>query len=203
VVFETFSVEQTFAALGPLVIFSLGMVAYAVFVFHFYRYLARKDIIELDLEKHNRSELAWLKKTISVIFYMIQYVVLFPIMAFFWFGILVLLLTFLAKNQTLESILLISMALVAAVRITAYYHEDLSRDLAKMLPFALLGVFLVDISYFSLETALAKLPNFTKAATIETVAYYLLFTIVLEFTLRIIHSIVVAVKGEEPKTDDD
>jgi len=76
------------------------------------------------------------------------------------------------------------MALVASVRVAAYYKEELSVDLAKMLPFALLGVFLVDISFFSVEhskSILFSIPQYS-----ETILYYLIFTIVLEFLLRIL-----------------
>jgi len=98
------------------------------------------------------------------------------------------LLMFLAKSGNVANILLVSVALVAAVRATAYYNEDLSRDLAKMLPFALLGVFLVDISYFSFSNSIElvkQMPSFWK-----TMAYYLGFVIALEFVLRIGHGIV-------------
>jgi len=52
-----------------------------------------------------------------------------------------------------------------------------------MLPFALLGVFLVDISYFSWQSSLElvrQVPNFWKE-----IIYYLVFLIALEFVLRI------------------
>ena len=77
-----------------------------------------------------------------------KYLVLFPIVAFAWFIILTVLLTFLAKTRSLDLILLVSMSVLAAIGVTAYDNEDLSRGLSKMLPFALLGVFLIDISYF-------------------------------------------------------
>ena len=107
----------------------------------------------------------------------------FPFVAFFWFAILTLLLSFLAKNQTVETILLVSIAVVSAVRITAYYDEDLSRDLAKILPFALLGIFLIDLSYFSLPDTLENLRQ--TVGEWRTMVYYLLFAIALEFVLRI------------------
>ena len=82
-----------------------------------------------------------------------------------------------------NNILLVSIALVSTVRIAAYYNEDLSKDLAKMQPFALLGIFLIDISYFSFSASLEvikQIPSFWKI-----MIYYLIFAIVLEFILRI------------------
>ena len=115
--------------------------------------------------------------------YVGKYLILFPVVAFSWFAILTTLLTFLARGQTIDEILLISMAVLSAIRITAYYNEDLSRDLSKILPFAMLGVFLIDISYFSLSTSL---DGFLGALlSWKTIVYYLGFMIGLEFVMRI------------------
>ena len=112
-----------------------------------------------------------------------KYLVLFPFVAFAWFIVLTVLLTFLAKNRAVDDILLVSMAVLSAIRVTAYYNEDLSRDLAKILPFALLGVFLIDLSYFSIPASVDALQR--TMANAESVVYYLVFVIGLEFLLRI------------------
>ena len=120
---------------------------------------------------------------------------MFPIIIFFWFAVLAIFLGFLGKDQSTESILLVSIALVSAVRITAYFTEDLSRDLAKMLPFALLGVFLVDRSYFKLDVSLDLLrhvPDFW-----QLLVYSLLFIVALEVILRIIYNIVRLGRGKK------
>jgi len=170
----------------PFILFVLGMVIYSVFIFKFYRNLAKKNIFSLDLEQYNRSSHPFFKKLISLIIYIIKYFLLFPIVGMFWFLFLTILLVFLSK-QDISNILLVSIALVSSVRITSYYNEDLSKDLAKMLPFALLGVFLVDINYFSFSTsvyALYQLYDF-----IQTIFYYLLFLIIIEFVMRILSSL--------------
>ena len=43
------------------------------------------------------------------------------------------------------------MGLVAATRITAYYNEDLSRDMAKTIPFALLGIMIIDYTSVNMQ----------------------------------------------------
>ena len=101
-------------------------------------------------------------------------------------------LAFLSDKQTPENILLISMSIVAAIRLTSYYKEDLSRDLAKLLPFALLGVFLVDISYFSLERSISTITDMFKLHAL--MAYYLLFIILIEFALKTTHNLIKALK---------
>jgi len=64
-------------------------------------------------------------------------------------------------------------------------EEDLSKDLSKMMPFALLGVFLIDISYFSITDSLEtiiQLPILWKL-----IVYYLIALIIIEFVLRVLY----------------
>ena len=194
------SVIGVYEIIKPLFLFVIGMVVYSVFVFKFYRFLAKKDIIKLDLKKYNTAKHSFLHKFIAVIFYIIKYLVIMPISIFFWFAILTCLLSFLTKNQPLESILLVSIALVSAVRITAYYNEDLSKDLAKMLPFALLGVFLIDVTYFNFSTSLNALKDVFNV--IPLLVYYLLFTVLLELALRIAYAISSLFKSKKKKRSD-
>jgi len=65
---------------------------------------------------------------------------------------------FLSKEMPTGVIFLISITVIGGTRITSYYKEDLAKDLGKLLPFALLGVFLTISSlyadtsnFFSLE----------------------------------------------------
>lgn len=176
--------QEAFTILKPVALFVTGMMIYAIFVFRFYRFLATKDIIELDLSKYNTASHPILKKIFAVVYYAIQYVVLIPLFVFFWFIVLTVLLAFLAKNPVPEEILLVSIAVVAAVRVSAYYNEQLAVDLAKMLPFALLGIFLIDISYFNFWSSVDVLGEIPKLWNI--LMYYLIFVIALEFVLRIV-----------------
>ncbi|MFH1972025.1 MAG: hypothetical protein ABIJ18_00950 [archaeon] len=187
-----FGMEQAIEVLTPLALFIFGMAVYSVFIFHFYKFLARRDIIELNLAQYNTTEHPFLNKFLAFIFFIVEYILLFPILTFFWFVILTILLTFLAKDPLLSNILIASIALVGAVRVTAYYNEDLSKDLAKMLPFALLGIFLIDtvnITFLSSVNILLGFP-----ALINQIVYYFLFVIALEIILRLIFTIF----GREP-----
>jgi hypothetical protein len=186
-----FNLADATITLRPLIFFCLGIAVYAVFIFNFYRFLARKDIFEMDFTKYAQARFRFVRTFLHLIFYIGKYLILFPFVAFAWFALLTVLLTFLAKTQSIESILLVAMAVLSAIRITSYYNEDLSQDLAKMLPFALLGVYIVDLSYFSFSTSLdALLRAFNQW---ESVAYYLLFVIGLEFSLRISSPVLTAV----------
>ncbi|MBT6402126.1 hypothetical protein HOK09_01545, partial [Candidatus Woesearchaeota archaeon] len=111
-----------------------------------------------------------------------------PVVIFFSFAVLTTFLLILTKSGSIESVILTSMALIAAVRVTAYYNESLSQDLAKMVPFALLGIFLIDINYFSVGDAMAivrQIPSIWMQ-----LIYYLIFVIALEIALRILQTII-------------
>lgn len=189
-----FSLSEALDVLKPLAGFVFGIVLYAVFIFKFYRFLARRDILKLDLSRY-AGRTARLGK---FVIYVLENILLFPVIVFFWYAVLVVLLSLLAKNQTPESILLVSIALVGAVRATSYYSEDLSKDLAKMFPFALLGVYLVDQSFFELSVSLEVLRDMPDRW--DLIAYYLMFTVALEFVLRIGHGIVTTVWGKRKRT---
>ncbi len=174
---------QTYLTIRPLVIFILAMSAYSIFIFKFYRFLAKKDIIELNLKKkYSRGNHYLVKKFFSIGLYILEFIILLPIFIFFWFAVLAILLIFLTKSQSVETILLVAMAVVGTVRLTSYYNGDLSKDLAKMLPFALLGVLLIDISYFDLTSSLSLVDEIR--THLGLMLYYLGFIIVLEILAR-------------------
>ena len=185
------SAVEALKLLEPLAIFVVGMVLYAIFIFKFYRFLSKREIFEINLDKYKKSKNATLRKFIGVIAYAIKYVLLYPVFSFFWFILITVLLAFLSKEKDVSNILRVSIALVSTVRVTAYYNEDLSRDLAKMLPFTLLGLFLVDLAYFSQSASISLLKQaYSKP---DLLAYYLIFGIFLELALRVLYVIGTAI----------
>jgi hypothetical protein len=179
-----FTLSEALNVLQPLGILVLEMVIYAVLVFKFYKFLASRDIITVNLGRYKNTGIRFGR----LLTYFLQNVLFFPVIIFFWFAILAVFLGFLGKNQTTDHILLVAIALVSAVRVASYFSEDLSKDLAKMLPFTLLGIYIVDQSYFDISISLKILtgvPDYW-----QTLVYYLAFIIALEFVLRIIYYIV-------------
>jgi len=100
---------------------------------------------------------------------------------FFWLAVFTLFI-WLISSSDFEDILLVSMALVASIRVCAYYNEDLSRDLAKLIPFALLAIFIVDYRFLSFDDVLDL--RYDVNDNWKIAAYYLALTICLEFILR-------------------
>lgn len=174
--FSGLSVYEGLAVLEPLVIFVIGMVIYSVFVFKFYKFIARRDIFRIS----KGGSTSFAKK----IAYLIEYIFLFPVIAFFWFLVISLLLVMLSQILTIGNIFMLSMAVMATIRITAYLSEDLSRDIAKLIPFSLLAVFLLEISNLSINAPLEVVRQLPSVGS--TIIYYFVFIVVLEFFLRII-----------------
>ena len=202
------SVDRAFDLLSPVAIYILGMAVYAVFVFKYYRFVAARDMFAVDLSKYAASRFRWMRIFLHIVMYVAKYLVLFPFFAFFWFAVLTLILTFLSKDRSFPDVLLMALVTISSIRVTAYYNEDLSRDLAKILPFAVLAIFLIDTSFFAISKSLDMLkgtPDYT-----ENILYYLLFLIAMEFVLRLAKAIVVflvAVKvrllgGRDQVTED-
>lgn len=167
-------------------VYVLGMSVYAIFIFRFYRFVAARDMFALDLSRYEESRRRWMRRALGVVMYVAKYLILFPAFAVFWFAVLALILTFLSKDRPFEDILLIALATVSAIRVTAYYDEDLSRDLAKILPFAVLAIFLIDAGFFVIGESLAAVERANEHR--ETILYYLVFLVALEFVLRVVRA---------------
>ena len=108
-------------------------------------------------------------------------------MTLFWFGILAIFILMLTKGMGLSTVLLLSAALVASVRVTAYVSEKLSQDLAKMLPFTLLALSLTQPEFFSVEVFLEGLSQIP--SLISKVPYYLVFIVAIELIMRFVNLI--------------
>ena len=188
------TVDAALDLLVPVAIYVLGMAVYAVFIFKFYRFLASRDMFALDFSKYEESRFKLVRGFLHLVSYGAKYIILFPAFAFFWFAVLTLILVFLSQERAFSEILLIALATVSAIRLTAYYDEDLSRDLAKILPFAVLAIFLIDGSFFKVYESLDVLGQVNDHR--ERIVYYLLFLIALEFALRLILSVVAFLNSE-------
>ena len=132
-------VEESYPTLGAIIAISI----YSVFVFIFYRALAKRDLITLNLNQYSDSLSRRLKGYSRTMIFVLQYIVVVPILITFWTLVLAIILTLLSPDADHSRNALIATSVVGAVKILSYWTEDLSRDVAKMLPFGVLGVFLV------------------------------------------------------------
>jgi len=166
-----------------LTFFTAVIVIYSVFVFYFYRFLAKKNIIELNLNQYNQYSNPFTIKLFAAIFYIIEYIIILPILTFFWFAILSILILLLSKGLEISTILLISAALVASVRVTAHVSEDLSKDLAKMLPFTLLAIAITTSGFFDINALFSRIQEIP--SLFSNIPYYLIFIVAIELIMRV------------------
>ena len=179
----------------PVAVYVVAMAVYAIIIFKFYRFIAGRDIFSLDLSRNDTSGAPVLRDLFSLIGYVIKFILLFPAFAFLWFAALTVMLAFLSEDRALSTILILALATVSAIRVCAYYDEDLSRDLAKILPFAVLAIILIDTASLDIEESVDVLRQINEHW--RTVFYYWLFLVALEIVLRLIYAIYrVFVPGE-------
>lgn len=158
------------------------VVVYAIIIWQLYRFMARKDIFKLDVQKFQRPNWPGYNKIISGFMYFIKNIIISPLLIFFYYVVFTFILISLTENIELEKILILSAIIVASIRATAYYRENLSKDLAKLMPFTLLAVALVQgsLDVGRIITSFGGISSLFKEISI-----YFLFIIVLEAILRI------------------
>jgi hypothetical protein len=170
---------QNFMNLFFLVIL---VVAYSIIIWKFYRFIARKNLFRLNLSQYNKSQHPVLEKLIAAVLYFFEYIVIIPLLIFFWFVIFTLFLLLLTKDIEVGIVLVIAAVIISAIRMTSYYKEELSREIAKLLPFTLLAVVMITPGFFNFERIIenfAKIPVF-----FNEILIYLLFIACLETLLR-------------------
>jgi hypothetical protein len=172
------------------------IILYSIFTWKFYRSLSKKDIIKLNLSKYNTLKHPFFYKLVAAMFYFVEYIILMPVLIFFWFAILSLVILVLSNELVINQVLMVSAAMVAGVRILSYYEEDLSKDLAKMFPFTMLAIFILNPSFFSVDRVVSNIGEIGNLMT--SIFYFLILIISLEILLRIIDLIIgVSIKGKE------
>lgn len=187
-----------------LITYTAGMVLYSFFVWKFYRFVSRREIIPINLEKYSPEGK---KSHLKIGAYVVSYLLLFPFFLFLWFFVYSFFIYFLARDIPTGTVLLISITVIVAIRVAAYYHEDLARDLGKLLPFALLAIFLTSPAFsdagtfFSLddlEKRFSEIPLLSM-----DILKFIVYAIFVESFLRIAFTIKRKIRPpkEEPENE--
>jgi hypothetical protein len=175
-----------FSWLVPIFYLVISVAIYSIIIWHFYRFIARRDCFKIGECKY--------PKLVGFLKYFLG----FPFVAILFFLGFSLLLLFLTRNLDVEMVLSTSFAIILAIRITSYYSEDLSKDVAKMLPFALLGIFLVDPSYFNFDVTMSNINSLPGYAS--TFAVFIFLLIIIEWILRVLLTVRYAIFPKKEKT---
>ncbi len=178
------------------------IVIYAVLIWKFYRFIGKKNIIELNLNKYNRSKNTFSTKLLAGILFLIEYIIILPIIIFIGFIAFGSFLTILSSDLDVQTIIFLTVIIVGAIRMIAYvpkYGQDVAQEVAKIIPLTLLSVFILNPSFFEFSRVvehIGQVPLF-----IENIFLYLVFIIILEFVLRFFDLVFVALGLVDEKPD--
>jgi len=173
---------------------------FCIFIWKIYTIISKKNILELNLKQYNKASHPALEKFLGALLYFVEYIIIFPFFVFFWFLVFTFFLILLTKGLGVQTVLMISAIIIIVIRATAYYKEELSRDLAKLLPLTLLAVAITEKGFFNFEDIFgrfAQLPLF-----FENILGYLALIIFIEIILRTF-DFIFSLFGLEDEIKDD
>lgn len=183
----------------------LLIVVYVVFVWNGYKYISKKDPLGLNLKQYKNYEIAILERIFTGFVFFLEYLIITPFIIFITFVFLSFFLILISSNTDTAQIILLSSIIIATIRIISYYREQLAEEIAKMLPFAILIVFisnpasLSDVSYLErIVNHLINIPSF-----FWEILNYLIFIILLESFLRFLDYAYSIVNPETESIDEE
>lgn len=179
--------QQIESSTGPLAIRAIvtiiAITLYAIFAGSFYETLSKKTIFKLNLPKpllFSEEEHHVRMWDILVLFF--QYTIFFPIITLIWTMALTLFLLALSSSSPAE-VAVLSLSIVASTRIVAYYDEQISVDVAKLLPIALLAIIVADPGSLSAQVILSR--GSELMAVVHQFVPLFLFLMSVEWALRL------------------
>ena len=165
-----------------LVLLSSTVILFlAIFImwYFYHRQLTRKNLFEIPKIDSNSKFVNFINRLV----YFFKYLIIFPVYSFIWFLIFSFLLVLVAKTRPIGEIMFFGIVIVSVTRIAAYVSPKLAEDMAKLLPWALIIVFLTDPTSITIKSIQISFNNFVQE--IPNVAKYLIFIAFVEWGLRI------------------
>ena len=188
-ILKDFFVDRQF-----LVLLSSTIILFlAIFImwYFYHRQLTRKNLFEIP----KIDSISKFINFITRLLYFSKYLIIFPLYSFIWFLIFSFLLVLIARTRPIGEIMFFGIVIVSVTRIAAYVSPKLAEDMAKLLPWALIIVFLTDPTSITIESIQTSFNNFVQE--IPNVAKYLIFIAFVEWGLRIGNWMI----GSEKKKD--
>jgi len=170
----------------PVLITIGSIVAYTLVVGLTYKTLSKRDIFRFKKIKEAKEEHKG-NPIISSIIGIFEYGVVFPILTIFWFSIFSVLLFLLSRTLPSNALIAIAVAIVGSTRIISYINEEIAVDVAKLYPLVILGTFLIDPDFFSIEllyNRINEIPEF-----LPIIINYLAVPVLIEWILRFVVTI--------------
>ena len=164
--------------------YTLGFTIYAAIIFFFYKHVSRRLLIEYQPPKVQ----GW-RRFFAQALYALEYLLLSPFILFLWGLIIATIIFALAKGFSAEQALFVSMALLATIRVAAYFSEELAADVAKLVPLSLLAIIAFDAAAIDLVAFWIKVQSLLEPVMVATGFAAFAFIVALELILRIGYAI--------------
>jgi len=129
--------------------FIIGIAIYSLFVWYFYRYISKRDLFPklfYGISQQSKEKNQSLLKSVG---FAVAYVILFPLVIFVWFTVLAFFVFLIGEDMPFHMALFVSLVIIGVVRILSYYREDAAKEVAKMIPYAILSFFLTSLVVFA------------------------------------------------------
>jgi len=141
-------------------LFIIGIAIYSLFVWYFYRFISKRDLFPklfYGFSYHHEND-NFFKK----IGFAAAYFFAFPVVIFVWFIVLAFFVFLIGEDMTFHIAIFVSMAIIGVVRILSYYREDAAKEVAKMIPYAIL-------SFILTSAAVYANPNFFTEKSLQSI----------------------------------
>ena len=177
----------------------LLIVIYSVLVWKFYRFIGRKNLIELNLNQYNQAKHPFFIKFLAGFLYLVEYIIILPFIVFVWLAGFASFLIILSDLE-IQTILFLSVTIISAIRMTSYIPKH-GKEIAKIIPYTLLAVFILNPNFFDFARVLSHLGQLP--TLYSNIVLYISFIFGLELILRIFDLIFRAVGLHDEKNEED
>ena len=168
--------------------FAVLLAVVSIFIWKFYNSLSKKNLISLNLRQYNRADHPAVSKILAIILYFLEYIIIVPFLILIWFAALSIVILLVSEGKDTGDILVVTAAIVGAIRILAYYNREISKDLAKLFPFVTLSVFLITAGAFNFDRVISQISEIPKF--LGNTLYFLFAVFIIEIVLRVFYTII-------------
>ncbi|PIT84667.1 hypothetical protein COU37_01960 [Candidatus Micrarchaeota archaeon CG10_big_fil_rev_8_21_14_0_10_45_29] len=195
--------QQAANSMDPLEMRALiticAITLYAIFAGSFYETLSKRAIFRLQMPK----PLLFGQEDIhiglrDIIVFIFEYTIIFPLITLIWVSALTIFLLALSSAPVAD-VAILSLSIVAATRICAYYDEQIAVDVAKLLPIALLALVVADPGSLSQNIIIERSSELLASANRFFTVFA--FLIAMEWSLRLLLEAKYIIFGK-PESDD-
>jgi hypothetical protein len=186
-----------------LLLVVIVVVLYTILIWNFYRWISKREILKLNVWIKSRTSSPGGSRFLGGIFYILENMIILPVVIFLWFLFFTIFLIFLTEGMDVGTILALSAIIITAIRMTSYYKEEVARELSKMLPLTLLAVALTQhgsLDFSQIISNISLIPNH-----ISEIWIYFILIFIVEFVLTIFDLVFryFSVSDEELSTENE